>query len=1186
MADDTNNVLDTEKRFEIFVPNPKARINLGKKNTTTTGPFGYDGVSIQSDVHLFIDANKHTLFQTGGNYCGQVGGSWVQYANKDMVMSSTGSANLTAAKKVVIATSAGQGQVTALDHGSIPSSIRYNALGLHYAVDKVDNSLFEFFYGRRKRDDRSARAKLILAKGDVTDEDDYFDGSSKASAMSDTTDLGKGFLEVSVSSLRELYPVAEERDALKFDEDVKEDGDAVLLFDDLVNFGKIFGSDDPSKLEYGFSSYLSRFDPYLKLKAGDDAGFLAKGLVGFMNGVTVLGRFIDVTEKYANLITDNFLMKRVTAAFDAYTSMLGAVHGIYKLVKLPFGSWNPDEMKFMSGQFQDEYDSGLGARAKGAGDGAGMGEAFDDAKSKTKGKKAKIETPRGPWDLSSLTGAARQMTVEWGDKAAPDSCVVDLGAATPAMMTFKPKDDGLPRLMVTVLVSGLPAGTSFADIEEPLAAALGVEASELAGADAAPGVMIQPEVPILEDILYERTTLDALELKAEVPAVPATTTQAAVAAVPAVLFQQVVGLTVAHHSASVSVAIDGVDQTVSIGTQTLASGNRMSAVVQAALSSTLSGVTVGALDSGAFLVTTSQTGPSASIEVVGATESWVYKALGARRGQEAVGQAPLDLTAVTADQLAGRIAASAGLSVGATAGILSLTAPNDDTLDPVSYVKASGGPTELVFGADPTKHEVKASEAGDTMAGVAGVEASVSALKKWNYELGKMPEDTRNLTRPLRKAVGRLSGAMNSLRSAVQSAVDIVGYPLKGMPSVPSDSIGLIANGGITLGTKDRIVGAGGKGVVFVCDGGRGKEDHQKFVASVKGVSMEDFVNLAMKWDPIDMALKKALKREDDADEHDDTLGFRVLSDTTVDLLGSRSAQLMALGRAKLTTALPDDGKDDVGVGVVRVAGSYATEVAGYRKVVISARSAGKDEDTGGRVELAGQTIAIGGMNLDDAEDTQDFGGKTVDGWADDHPAFGLEPLDVEQFAGYEHLNDTQKENLDKDFKKLAWTKTLREGKTGTGHPSTQRVLVHAVKETVMQVGPYYVHIRGEDDDVGAAGITIGTRVKSKNPLENDLDTDKPFLFVGEDRIFLGQSETGSMLSLEDGAITISDESNDDGDPQGGFVKIEGGEVTVANKGEAATVTVGNACIEAKKGGASLKITDSALVLKGDLKFG
>ena len=102
---DDDNIFDREQRFEIFVPSPKARINMGKPNLTSNdeGPFGYTGLSLQSDVHLFIDANKHTLFQTGQNYCGQVGGKWLQYSNADMIMSSTASVNLSADKKIVIA---------------------------------------------------------------------------------------------------------------------------------------------------------------------------------------------------------------------------------------------------------------------------------------------------------------------------------------------------------------------------------------------------------------------------------------------------------------------------------------------------------------------------------------------------------------------------------------------------------------------------------------------------------------------------------------------------------------------------------------------------------------------------------------------------------------------------------------------------------------------------------------------------------------------------------------------------------------------------------------------------------------------------------------------------------------------------------------------------------------------------
>ncbi|HBQ14183.1 MAG TPA: hypothetical protein DEF51_24665, partial [Myxococcales bacterium] len=193
---DDDNIFDREQRFEIFVPSPKARINMGKPNLTSDdeGPFGYTGLSLQSDVHLFIDANKHTLFQTGQNYCGQVGGKWLQYSNADMIMSSTASVNLSADKKIVIASGAGQGQITAKDHGTFPRMVSYNALELHYRVDRIQTGLYEFFHGRREHDERSALAKF----GGV--DDPYFDRDGKA--KNETAIHAKtkgGFLEMSTA---------------------------------------------------------------------------------------------------------------------------------------------------------------------------------------------------------------------------------------------------------------------------------------------------------------------------------------------------------------------------------------------------------------------------------------------------------------------------------------------------------------------------------------------------------------------------------------------------------------------------------------------------------------------------------------------------------------------------------------------------------------------------------------------------------------------------------------------------------------------------------------------------------------------------------------------------------------------------------------------------------------------------
>jgi len=66
MADETS----TSTRFSIFVPSPKARINMGKPDLDA--PFGYTGLSLQSDVHsfrvwLFCAAETHGQSHKNGD---------------------------------------------------------------------------------------------------------------------------------------------------------------------------------------------------------------------------------------------------------------------------------------------------------------------------------------------------------------------------------------------------------------------------------------------------------------------------------------------------------------------------------------------------------------------------------------------------------------------------------------------------------------------------------------------------------------------------------------------------------------------------------------------------------------------------------------------------------------------------------------------------------------------------------------------------------------------------------------------------------------------------------------------------------------------------------------------------------------------------------------------------------------
>ena len=81
MADEENTDSKTAKRYEVLVPSPLSRINLGESDSTKlTGPFGYAGISMQTSGSMFTDVAADVMFQTAKGYCGQVAAGWAQFA--------------------------------------------------------------------------------------------------------------------------------------------------------------------------------------------------------------------------------------------------------------------------------------------------------------------------------------------------------------------------------------------------------------------------------------------------------------------------------------------------------------------------------------------------------------------------------------------------------------------------------------------------------------------------------------------------------------------------------------------------------------------------------------------------------------------------------------------------------------------------------------------------------------------------------------------------------------------------------------------------------------------------------------------------------------------------------------------------------------------------------------------------
>ena len=1178
MSDNTD---DTARRFEIFVPSPKARINLGAPNTTATGPFGYTGLSLQSDVHLFIDANKHTLFQTGQNYCGQVGGKWLQYSNADMIMSSTASVNLSADKKVLLAAGSGQGQVTALDHGTFPRVVPYNALALAYRLDRIQTGLFEFFHGRRERSDYGPKMKIFLSTFG-NDDTGYFDADDASGTELQTeAELQGGFLARTSASLRELYPVAATRELTEYSKDSATEPDPIVLLDPLIMKKVVGGSTEAKDLRYGFTPYFNRFDPYALINVSKlEGGLIIKGLATFRNGLAWMRRFADVCTKYAYLITDNKLGERAQKLMGAVDNLAKATWAAYHVVG-PFlemfeGLADGWQVKGFAAKFVDEKDSGVGARAGGS----NPVEDAQAAKDAKKDQQAKIQSARGPFDLSSKTSWT--MTVEWDGGGTGKSADVTLSSApTPATAAtlnvqagafagteakldiaptpFAAGDTGT----LTLTVDGTPYPMSFDEANGSTVAAI---ASHIRTAlSAAPYAVTEAS----GTITIKSSSIGAAHTIA-VTAASATDDEAA----PVERFNLAPGTTAAGTDAVTGSVVFRIDALYTVAVALAPSNASTAALLSTALSNALgpSGCTVAG--AGPITITTTRTGPTASIEILGQVGSDTTSAaaaglLGHSVGDSAFGapeQPGLDLSSVSGADVVGRISAN-GVSASDPAGTVQITSKKKGG---GSEVKVSGALADKLWDKNSKNEKISAISSGGYAQGRGSSEAFYKTLISWNHELQKLPEDTRNLTRPIRDAVNDVVASATALEQAAEGIADLVGKA-DGLPS-PPEAIGLIADEGITLGTRDRIVGAGGKGIVFIADGGSGAEDHNRFVPKV-----EQFVNLSMLVDPIAAAVKGIKYLFGKAEEEDEpaapepppSLGFRVLSDSTVDLMGTNSAQLMALGRGKLFSAGPD-GESLVGTGIARIAGSYAAEVAGYRKVVISARSAGDKDKTGGRVEVAGQTIAIGGMNL--AGDTKDFD-STKDA------LFGIAPLVVDNFAGSEHLSEAHKEGLKTEFLAHAWPTTLRDG-GDAGHADTQRVFVHAAKETVIQVGAFYVHVDG------IKGVTVGTRTADPDPTANVIDATKPSIQITPDGVLvsMGEKDKDSTLDLSKDSVLLYE----------GPTKNNAARSQLELEAGVATLYGGNSFFEAKQGKLSLyadnldtsKTKNIKLTASGTIKIG
>ncbi len=953
---------------------------------------------------------------------------------------------------------------------------------------------------------------------------------------------------MTTKSLRELFPPSGAgRAGGKYGADIDAGGDPAEWLDPVVLSKVAKGKHDAKSLWYGFSPYFARLDPYARIDRSKITNPLASGIAKFKNFLAAMRRFLDVALKFGTAVLSLPLIKQAQNAMAAVDNLAKATWAAYHLTNDVFGFWLPNQpggdatgnrnMPFVGG-FIDEFKSGAAARV---GNLASSTQATivsdsEPGSGDTKG-----------WSLTA--GTTYRMTIAWDGGSKTDAVVVAATAAPASLSITAPALSNQPETKTLAIrvgawpirtVSLNPTNTAA---DAAFASALGAVFTNHEGSAAvgSGGRVVVTGAPLVSVGVATAAATATLALPASAASIAVRVNGEAITLSPQAADIADLAAFETFASAALTgkatVAISGgallitpdepavklVDQndtrallgrmsatasafTSSANTLTLAPPRLSPTGEQQELALTIDGTTLrvqlhggtnlytalNAIPQASLLATIAGTGNAVTVtSKVNGLASTVSASVVSDTGwsftptsKEAHG---IDGAGpkLTLDELIALIPSLDGASASKAVDTLVLTANTEGN---GSHVSVSGNLADLVFGSK-SKSETISGDASTSASPPTTFEDDYKKLISWNHELQKLPEDTRNLTRPVTNAISDAVAALSAVEAAVESTVSIVGEGvLKGLPQ-PPESIGLVARDGISLGTTDRIVGAGGKGVVFIADGGSGTENHTKFIPR-----MEPLIAGLMAWDPIDKAWDKAIRDPvDPAKDKPPSLGFRVYSDSAADLYGTYSAQLLAVGRGKLTGKTAD-GKQVVGVGIARVAGSHAVEIAGYRRVVIDARNLGTKDDDGGRVDVLGQTIFVGGFNLD---------GKMKDFESTAGKGAGLEPLALDFLAGAEHLEDATKANLAKTVKNLGWTKTLRDK-----HANTNFIRFHAAKEATTVVGGFMLHVTEKD------GFSLGTRKDAPDPSKNAIDDTKSYWTVKADEIVLRQKKDAPGLEL------------------------------------------------------------------------
>lgn len=959
--------VDTKQRFEITVPSPKARINLGQPETTNGQPtFGYIGLTLQSDVDLFVDVNKDT-FQQGSNVLHQAGGNWLQYADGPMFMTTLAAQHLASGEQLTLVAGAPYGNSTGLDHGGRVRHHKYNNLQKHYRVDEVQNGLFEFFYGRLDRRTSGIGSKLAYAIGE-------FDHAHAKSKAVETDAELKGFRAMVTASETELGLASPDP----------------AWIEEVTS--KAANTKGAKSLKYGFSPYFKRFDPY---KLTDPASLKdpspMDGLVTMARNALAYGRrLVDVMRKIGACITDNAVSAQILKLADAMAGFgrtWAAMDRVY------------ERHPFQAVRWVDEYNSGFKARID-----ATVDQNAGAAKAKilsAPGLLVDEDVLIADGDKMTVTANAGSISVEviakHAELQAPGAVATDGWAGSVTIdqngitktVTFTATDTVSAASILGKINGGPPTLSPPAELVGTNTDTLKLKSHKKGSAQR---VSITGAGAVLTKLGFQLSDL------------PRFATGETIEGVAAPTFPIDAGTLTLTIGSSNAVSLDFSATSVSSMTALVAAINAVWATGRPAGTSSLV-----AQDAANRLQLTC---PGHALSAIASTRALFEKlGLGASSSGDQTFESPAptgnnvaDLSAVTAEEI---VALFSGSSVTATVagGAVQL----ESTAAGVGSFVEGSGTLAAKLGLDHRKE-------------ITGWAVAKSDFGVINHELQKLPEDARNLTRPITECLEDIEAVLSNLEKTLESLVEAIPYQLIGLDGPPA-AIGLIAKDGISLGTPDRIVGAAGGGFVFVADGGTGQRDRGKWIPV-----LERGINAVLEWKP-------KLLGGPDAAEITENLGFRVCSDTAVNLTGTTTAELLALGRGKV-------GNDAMGIGVARVAASRSVEVCGFEKVSIGARAPDKDKaaPNGGRIELLAHDITIG---AGDDQMLQNFG--------------------VHERASAPTLKNPDNRDRDLALGGRAWDANLK-----ATIPKTKTVTLEATEQTLFRVGEWSVKLHKDD------GLVVG----------------------------------------------------------------------------------------------------------------